>query len=100
MSVLSSWTLHLQGWVFYTFRHAYAQRLCNFQSIHNVTKDIVELTDGRIDLLINAAGTRGDPALKVWDLKGNELEEEVHLIFVVFSMRLIRVNWISFVTIL
>lgn len=47
------------------------------QSTNSVVKDIVELTDGRVDLLINAAGSRGNPVLKVWDLKGSELEDEV-----------------------
>lgn len=48
----------------------------------------MELTEGRVDILINAAGSRGDPALKIWDLKGSELEDEVSRLFVVFTMKL------------
>jgi hypothetical protein len=56
------------------------------QSIQGAAKDIVELTEGRIDVLINAAGSKGDPALKVWEIKGNELETEVRRKYVVFIM--------------
>ncbi|KIJ39526.1 hypothetical protein M422DRAFT_49556 [Sphaerobolus stellatus SS14] len=47
------------------------------KSIESAVKDINELTNGRIDLLINAASTATDPNVKVWDLKGTELEQEL-----------------------
>jgi len=60
---------------------SHTRHLTPQQSTNNVVKDIVELTEGHIDLLINAAGSRGNPVLKVWDLKGNELEDEVRVTF-------------------
>lgn len=52
-----------------------------YKSIHNATKEVVELTEGRLDLLLHAAGSRGDPALKIWELQGSELEIEVCIAF-------------------
>ncbi|KIJ38576.1 hypothetical protein M422DRAFT_33187 [Sphaerobolus stellatus SS14] len=47
------------------------------RSIASAIKEITELTDGRVDLLVNAATTTTAPTIKVWELKGTELQDEL-----------------------
>ncbi|GJJ08022.1 hypothetical protein Clacol_002229 [Clathrus columnatus] len=49
----------------------------NPKSVASAVKEIVEITDGRIDLLIHAAGAKADPSLRMGDIKGPELEEDL-----------------------